>query len=172
MITVLWEVLITIWIKMNVTWGWLQHSQTWQEIESERFSIYTVTVWNDVLINSIKLDIDSVSVNWVNFYFRIHLFIYFYWKVQLNYNIVLMSFVQESDSVIHIYFFVFFSIMAYHSILNIVLCAMPVGLCFYFFKYLLICLAVLGLSCGMQDLHCIMWDLSLWRMNSTCEHSH
>ena len=77
--------------------------ENWQEIERERFSIYTVTVWNDVLINSIKLDINSVSVNWVNFYFAIHLFVYFYWKVQLNYSVVLMSAIQQSDSVIHIY---------------------------------------------------------------------
>ena len=24
------------------------------------------------------------------------------------------------------------------------------------------------LSCGMQDLHCIMWDLSLWCTDSSC----
>ena len=31
-----------------------------------------------------------------------------------------------------------------------------------YFMFYVICLAVLGLSCGMQDLHCVMWDLSLW----------
>ena len=39
---------------------------------------------------------------------------------------VLISAVQQSASVIHIYtffFFIFFSIMVYHKILNIVLCA-------------------------------------------------
>ena len=137
--------------------------ENWQRIERERFSIYTVTVWNDVLINSIKLDINSVPTNWVNFYFAIHLFVYFYWKVQLNHSVVLMSAIQQSDSVTHIYFFMFFSIMVYHRILNIVLCAMPVGPCFIFFFN--IYLSVLGLSCGMQD-------LSLWRVNSSCELSH
>ena len=40
-------------------------------------------------------------------------------------NVVLISVVQQSDSVTHIHtlFFVFFSVMAYHSILNIVPCA-------------------------------------------------
>ena len=41
------------------------------------------------------------------------------------YSVVLISAVQQSDSVIHIYtfFFVFFSIVVYHRILNIVPCA-------------------------------------------------
>ena len=41
-------------------------------------------------------------------------------------NIVLISTVQQSDSVIHIYtlFFIFFFIMVYHKILNII----PTGL--------------------------------------------
>ena len=45
-------------------------------------------------------------------------------EVQLIYNVVLISAVQQSDSVIHIYtfFFIFFSIMVYHRILNIVPC--------------------------------------------------
>ena len=29
-------------------------------------------------------------------------------------------------------------------------------------------LAVLNLSCSTQNLHCIMWDLSLWHMDSSC----
>jgi len=46
-------------------------------------------------------------------------------EVQLAYNAVLFSAVQQSDSGIHIYifFFPFFSIMVYHWILNIVPCA-------------------------------------------------
>ena len=46
-------------------------------------------------------------------------------EVQLAYNVVLFSAVQQSDSGIHIYifFFPFFSIMVYHWILNIVPCA-------------------------------------------------
>ena len=49
---------------------------------------------------------------------------FFYWSI---YNIVLISGVQQSDSYIYvciyIYFFLFFSIMIYHRILNIILCA-------------------------------------------------
>ena len=43
----------------------------------------------------------------------------------LIYNVVLISAVQQSDSVIHIYtfFFIFFSIMLYPRVLNIVPCA-------------------------------------------------
>ena len=44
-------------------------------------------------------------------------------EVKLIYNVVLISAVQQSDSVIHISFFIFFSIMVYHKILNIVPCA-------------------------------------------------
>ena len=36
------------------------------------------------------------------------------------YNVVLISGVQQNESVIHMYFFMFFSIMFYHRILNIV----------------------------------------------------
>ena len=56
--------------------------------------------------------------------------IFFFFKkiyftdVYLIYNVVLISTVQQSDSVIHIYFIsVFFSI-AYYRILNILPCAM------------------------------------------------
>ena len=47
-------------------------------------------------------------------------------EVQLIYNVVLTSAIQQSDSVMHIntfFFLIFFSIMVYHRILNIVLCA-------------------------------------------------
>ena len=45
-------------------------------------------------------------------------------EVQLIYSFELISAVQQTDSVIHIYtfFFVFFSIIVYHRILNIVIC--------------------------------------------------
>ena len=54
------------------------------------------------------------------------LFILFFIEVQLIYNVVLVSGVQQSDSVIHIYtfFFIFFSIMVYRRMLNIVPCVM------------------------------------------------
>ena len=48
-------------------------------------------------------------------------------KVQLIYNVVLVSDVQRSDSVTHMYiytfFFRFFSIISYYQILSIVLSA-------------------------------------------------
>ena len=46
-------------------------------------------------------------------------------EVELIYNVVLLSAVQQSDSVIHTYTFIFisFSIMVYHRLLNIVPCA-------------------------------------------------
>ena len=46
-------------------------------------------------------------------------------EVLLIYNVVSISTVEQSDSVIHVYtfFFIFFSIMVYHRILNIVPCA-------------------------------------------------
>ena len=46
--------------------------------------------------------------------------------VELLYNVVLVSGVQQSDSVIYIYifFFRFFFITGYYKILNIVPCAM------------------------------------------------
>ena len=41
------------------------------------------------------------------------------------YTVLLIATVQQSDPVIHVYvyFLTFFSIMVYHQILNIVLCA-------------------------------------------------
>ena len=51
-------------------------------------------------------------------------------EVQLIYNVMLISSVEQSDSVIHIYyiiiyffFFIFFSIMVYHRTLTIAPCA-------------------------------------------------
>ena len=48
-------------------------------------------------------------------------------EVQLIYSVVLVSGVQQSDSVIHMYtnlfFFRFFSIIGYYKILDIVPCA-------------------------------------------------
>ena len=53
---------------------------------------------------------------------------------------MLISTLQESDSVTHIYILhIFFSIMAYHRILNIVPCAMHQDLLVYsFFFYFII----------------------------------
>ena len=52
-------------------------------------------------------------------------FFFFFIDVKLNYNVVLITDIQQSDSVIHIYtfFFIFFSIMVYHRIFNVVSCA-------------------------------------------------
>ena len=50
-----------------------------------------------------------------------HTLFFFLIEVQLSYNVVLVSDVQQSDS--YIYFFIFFSIIGYYRILNIVPCA-------------------------------------------------
>ena len=49
------------------------------------------------------------------------------------YNVVLISAVQQSDSVIHIYtfFFIFFVIMVYPRVLNIVPCAIESDIVVY-----------------------------------------
>ena len=53
----------------------------------------------------------------------IYIYIYFI-EVQLIHNVVLISAIQQCDSVICIYTFcIFFSIMVYHRVLNIVPCA-------------------------------------------------
>ena len=49
-------------------------------------------------------------------------------KSQLIYN-VLISIVQQNDSVLYIYILIFFSIVVYHRLLNIVLCALTVRPC-------------------------------------------
>ena len=41
-------------------------------------------------------------------------------EVELVYNVVLISAVQQNESVIHMYCFIFFSIVVYHRILTIV----------------------------------------------------
>ena len=50
---------------------------------------------------------------------------YVFIEVYLIYNVLLVSGIQQSDSVIHIYlsFIRFFSIIGYYKILNIVPCA-------------------------------------------------
>lgn len=57
--------------------------------------------------------------------FFFNLFIFFFTEVELIYHVVLISTRQHSDSVVHIhtFFFTLFSIMAYHRVLNTVLCA-------------------------------------------------
>ena len=63
---------------------------------------------------------------------EVRVFVFFnFIEVQLIYNIVLISAVQQSDSVIHIFFFISFSIMVYHRILNIVSCAIHQDLAVY-----------------------------------------
>ena len=60
-------------------------------------------------------------------------------ELYLIYNVVLVSVVQQSDSVRDIYFFIFFSIMIYYRILDIVLCAIQGYLVIYFICSSLIC---------------------------------
>ena len=48
-------------------------------------------------------------------------FVYLFNQVELTYNIVLISAEELSDSVIHVYIlFIFFSIIVYHKMLNMV----------------------------------------------------
>ena len=51
----------------------------------------------------------------------------------MNYKVVLITVIQQSDSGIHTYsfFFIFFSIMVHHRILNIVPCAIQWDLVVY-----------------------------------------
>ena len=74
--------------------------------------------------------------------YKISLFSQFFKsEVQLIYNVVLVSSVQQNDSVIHIYvasqlarfFFRFFSIIGYYKILSIVSCAIQQVLYVYLF---------------------------------------
>ena len=67
------------------------------------------------------------------------LFFFNFNEVYLIYNVMLISVVQQSDSLIHIYILFLFLILFYY-------------------------LAASGLSCGTRDLHCSLWDLALHRM--------
>ena len=62
---------------------------------------------------------------WFFFFPKISVSLFFLIEVQLIYNVVLISAVQQKDSVIHIYvfFFIFCSIMVYPRRSNIVPCA-------------------------------------------------
>ena len=95
-----------------------------------------------------------------------NIFIYFV-EILLIDNVVLVSAVQQSDSVTHIYrfFSIFFSIMIYLRMSNRVPCAIIVYpfYCFlkntYLFTWLCGYLAVLSLSCSTQDVHFGVKDL-------------
>ena len=69
----------------------------------------------------------------------INIYFFFLVKVQLIYSVVLISAVQQSASVIHIYIlFIFFSIMVYHQLLNIAPCATQQNLVihpFYIYQF-------------------------------------
>ena len=66
---------------------------------------------------------------------KIYFILFYFIEVQLIHNVVLISAVQQSDSVIHMYtfFFILFSIMVYHRILNRVPCAIQSDLVVYSF---------------------------------------
>ena len=68
-----------------------------------------------------------VMVSNKDFFIKIIYFI----EAQLIYNFVLISTVQQSDSVIYTFSFIIFSTMAYHRILNIVLCDIQQDLSVY-----------------------------------------
>ena len=65
-------------------------------------------------------------------YQKLHILKIYFTEVQLIYNVVLISAVQQSDSVIWTLFFIFFSIMVDHRILNIVPCAIQQDLVVYY----------------------------------------
>ena len=67
-----------------------------------------------------------MRINPTSFFFFAYVFKIYFMEVQLIYNVVLVSGVQQNDSVIHTYtfFFIFFSIMVYHRIVNVVPCAL------------------------------------------------
>ena len=66
---------------------------------------------------SLPPDSRKVEKKFFFFFFFVYLFI----QVELTYNIVLISAEQLSDSVIHVYIlFIFFSIIVYHKMLNMV----------------------------------------------------
>ena len=67
------------------------------------------------------------------FFLLQYIFKMYFIEVQLIYNVVLTSTIQQNDSVKHIYtfFFIFFSIMFYHRILNIAPCAIEQDLVVY-----------------------------------------
>ena len=56
--------------------------------------------------------------NFLGFFFV--LFLSFFIEAVLIYNVVLTSALQQSDSDIYMFFFIFFSIMVYHRILSTV----------------------------------------------------
>ena len=86
---------------------------------------------------------------------KLFLTIYFI-EVWLIYSVVLISTLQESDSVTHIHIYIlhiFFSIMVYRRILNIVPCAMHQDLLVYpFFFYFIFFFLISGCT-GSLLLH-------------------
>ena len=87
------------------------------------------------------MEVDSSGAECDSHYFKklvpvfqtTRIFKIYFMEVQLIYNVVLISAVQQSDSVTHIYIFlfVFFSIMVYHRILSTVPCAIQQDLVVY-----------------------------------------
>ena len=66
-------------------------------------------------------------------------------EVWLNYNVVLIAAVEQSDSVAHMYtfFFIFISIMVYQRILNIIPCGIQEDLVFFMYSiYTSLCLLI------------------------------
>ena len=104
-------------------------------------------------------------------------------KVQLIYSVILISTIQQSDSVIYTYtfFFIFFPIMVYHRILNIVPCAIPQDLVyplynrsiFFFFKSFVCVDHFKSICYNTASVLCFgfwpqgMWDLSFWSSDQT-----
>ena len=108
-------------------------------------SLYPATLANFYFLNLYFFPCHAftlaVSSAWDSFPWLltgIVLFLFFSIEVELIYNIVLISGVQQSNSVIHIhmyvFFFRFFSIIGYYKIMNMSLCYTVI-----FFRSQLIC---------------------------------
>ena len=89
--------------------------------------------WIDVCVHQHSQDPGLHSSTFIKQFSCAICLLFDFIEVQLIYNVALISAVQQNDSVIHIYtlFFIFFSIMVYPRILNIVLCATRQNLVVY-----------------------------------------
>ena len=87
---------------------------------SSLWDFVEVALGNTQLLN----DIPYTCITW--FYFFFYIFNLFFIETELIYNVVLvLGIIQQSDSILYTYMFlfIFFTIMGYCRILNIVPCA-------------------------------------------------
>ena len=116
----------------NLINGLLLFLQIFSALHSCNFSLFL----HELKGHECQFDIiPKITVTLSIFFFKFNFL--FYIVVQLIYNVVLVSGVQQSDSVTHTHipiFFRFFSLIGYYKILSIVACAIQqilVGYLFY-----------------------------------------